>query len=205
MRFSTLTVLALATTGADAFGVSSKPAFSGAAASRGTLTVLEGVKNPPPNESTPVKALGFLGAAAVSMGILLGGPISSPNSPGNIQLFGAPTVETTKVVAPKAEKKATPKAEKKAAPKAEKKAAPKVEKKAAPKAEKKVCPKKTNKGPYDLDIDECVAEDKAIAAEKAADAKAAAEAKAAAKAEAKLAAEAAKQKVRPHLRMNKQN
>jgi hypothetical protein len=197
MRFSTFTVLALATTGADAFGVSSKPAFSGAAASRGTLTVLEGVKNPPPNESTPVKALGFLGAAAVSMGILLGGPtISSPNSPGNIQLFGAPTVETTKVVAPKAEKKATPKAEKKAAPKAEKKA--------APKAEKKVCPKKTNKGPYDLDIDECVAEDKAIAAEKAADAKAAAEAKAAAKAEAKLAAEAAKQKVRSCLRINKQ-
>lgn len=175
MRFSTLTVLALATSGAEAFGVSSKPAFSGAAASRGTLTVLEGVRNPPPNESTPIKALGFLGAAGVSMAILLGGPISSPNSPGNVQLFGAPTVETTKVSAPKA--------------------APKAEKKAAPKTEKKICPKKINKGPYDLDIDECIAEDKAIAAEKAADAKAAAEANAAAKAEAKLAAEAAKQKV----------
>ena len=183
MRFSTLTVLALATSGAEAFGVSSKPAFSGAAASRGALTVLEGVRNPPPNESTPIKALGFLGAAGVSMAILLGGPISSPNSPGNVQLFGAPTVETTKVSAPKA------------APKAEKKAAPKTEKKAAPKTEKKICPKKINKGPYDLDIDECIAEDKAIAAEKAADAKAAAEANAAAKAEAKLAAEAAKQKV----------
>lgn len=118
------------------------------------------------------------------MAILLGGPISSPHSPGNIQLFNTPTVETTKVAASPKTKVVGEKAEKKVETKA-----------AVAKAEKKVCPKKINKGPYDLDIDECIAQEQVTAAKKAADAKAAEEAKATAKIEAKVAAQAAKEKV----------
>ena len=54
MRFTALSVVAFLA-GADAFGVSSqqsirKPAFT-------SSTAIQGVKNPPANESTPAKAL----------------------------------------------------------------------------------------------------------------------------------------------------
>ena len=54
MRFTALSVVAFLA-GADAFGVSSqqsirKPAFT-------SSTAVQGVKNPPANESTPAKAL----------------------------------------------------------------------------------------------------------------------------------------------------
>lgn len=104
-------------------------------------------------------------------------------------MFNAPTIETTKVAPAPKSKIVAAKVEQKAT-------VAKVQKKVEPVAEKKVCPKKINKGPYDLDIDECIAQEQVAAAKKAADAKAAEEAKAAAKIEAKIAAQVAKEKVR---------